>query len=947
MDQQQNSETEALDLHKQAEKILHDKRQITPLPSTVAELQQLVTDLELRSIESDLLQKKKQSRHRNHFQYQALLLNSVGQAVIATDRNGYITFWNSAAEKLYGWSAEEALGRDIMDTIALEQSKEKGAEIIASLARGESWSGEDVVRHRNGSAIPIHVFDTPVLDESGDLIGIIGVAHDISTQKQAEAQLLLSNKALADFQNAIQQVSIVSKADKHGIITYFNDKFVEISGYASEELIGQNHSIINSGYHPKEFWMDMWKTITSGKKWRGEIRNKAKDGRYYWVDTFIIPLLGNEGEVREFLSIRNDITERKHIEHELGVQHRFIRTITENLPSMVCYWTSELRCTFANAGYLQWFGRTPTEMDGITIQELLGEPLFRKNEPYIRGALRGEKQQFERTFTKGNGEEKFLWVQYIPDNTDGIVKGFVAVLLDITEIKKAQINLNHAQHLARVGSWEWDLVQNSIYWSDELYEIFGEDKHTYQPTIESYFKYLSAEVAEKVQLSLTSALNGEKPFAMEHKITRADGTARYVFEQASITFDNEQRPIQMYGTTQDITERKEAEEQIRQSEANLRAIMDSSIQAFWLTDTELRIQTFNKVTKQIVQFLFGREIVIGESILNYVLPEQREQFIASAERALAGEAVIYEESFIMQNSEEQWSELMYLPTRNAEGTIIGLTLSTVNITDRKLAYQELEKMNTTLEERVVKRTQELLLLNKEKDEFLGIAAHDLKNPLAGILSSAELMERYFPNEKTHRFTSMIINASNQMLDIITNLLDVNRIETGMLNLHFEPVNLEILDRIIEEYQSRATEKGIIVHYETLKRDTAWVHGDKQCLRQIFDNLISNAIKYSPQWKNVWIRVLSNTSGNVRTIRVEIQDEGQGLSEQDKKKLFGKFARLSAQPTGGENSTGLGLSIVKKLVEMHNGRVWCESEADKGVPGATFIVEMPSVETTTL
>jgi signal transduction histidine kinase len=91
---------------------------------------------------------------------------------------------------------------------------------------------------------------------------------------------------------------------------------------------------------------------------------------------------------------------------------------------------------------------------------------------------------------------------------------------------------------------------------------------------------------------------------------------------------------------------------------------------------------------------------------------------------------------------------------------------------------------------------------------------------------------------------------------------------------------------------------------------------------------------------VWVRVLSNTSGNVRTIRVEIQDEGQGLSEQDKKKLFGKFARLSAQPTGGENSTGLGLSIVKKLVELQNGNVWCESVFGEG---ATFVVELPAVE----
>jgi signal transduction histidine kinase len=282
---------------------------------------------------------------------------------------------------------------------------------------------------------------------------------------------------------------------------------------------------------------------------------------------------------------------------------------------------------------------------------------------------------------------------------------------------------------------------------------------------------------------------------------------------------------------------------------------------------------------------------------------------------------------------------MYLPTYNAEGKIIGLTLSSVNITERKLAYQELAAINATLEERVSERTHELTQANMEKDEFLGIAAHDLKNPLAGILSSAEIINRYFVDDSTEHFTKMIISASNQMLDIITNLLDVNRIEAGRLELHLEAVNLEMLGKIVEEHQSHATEKGIIIHYDNSSCTAVWVQADKQLLLQIFDNLLSNAVKYSPRWKNVWVRVLKSSTEDIKTVRVEVQDEGPGLTDEDKKKLFGKFARLSAQPTAGENSTGLGLSIVKKLVELQNGNVWCESVFGEG---ATFIVELPVV-----
>src|SRR5688572_4008405 len=119
------------------------------------------------------------------------------------------------------------------------------------------------------------------------------------------------------FQKAITRASIVSMADKTGVITYVNDNFVGISGYSREELIGQNHHIINSGYHGKVFWADMWKTISRGNTWRAEVRNKTKDGNYYWVDTFIMPFLDKKGNVTEFLYIRNDITARKKSEEQL------------------------------------------------------------------------------------------------------------------------------------------------------------------------------------------------------------------------------------------------------------------------------------------------------------------------------------------------------------------------------------------------------------------------------------------------------------------------------------------------------------------------------------------------------------------------------------------------------------------------------------------------------
>jgi signal transduction histidine kinase len=160
-----------------------------------------------------------------------------------------------------------------------------------------------------------------------------------------------------------------------------------------------------------------------------------------------------------------------------------------------------------------------------------------------------------------------------------------------------------------------------------------------------------------------------------------------------------------------------------------------------------------------------------------------------------------------------------------------------------------------------------------------------------------------------------------------------------------------------EYSPQATAKNILLHLD-FQPASNLVITDQQAMIQVLDNIISNAVKYSPNDKQVFVRVLrhssvvsgrsSNDTAQRITneqltndfLRIEVQDEGPGISEEDMKKLFGKFARLSAQPTGGEHSTGLGLSIVKKMVEAMNGRVWCESELGKG---ATFIVELPQID----
>ncbi len=235
---------------------------------------------------------------------------------------------------------------------------------------------------------------------------------------------------------------------------------------------------------------------------------------------------------------------------------------------------------------------------------------------------------------------------------------------------------------------------------------------------------------------------------------------------------------------------------------------------------------------------------------------------------------------------------------------------------------------------------ELKALSNEKSEMLGIVAHDLKNPLTGMIMGVSMIKRLKSRLTPDEFLQMLDTQLERMesiivrmRDIVTNLLDVNAIETGAVTLRFVELNpSQTLSVLVDEYRERAAQKSITIEFtDTAKAATVMVDSEK--LYAVLENLLSNAVKYSPHGKTIRASVALHGE----YVRMSIQDEGPGLTDEDKQHVFGKFARLSAQPTGGEHSTGLGLSIVKKLVELMHGRVWCESTFGEG---ATFSVEFP-------
>uniref|UniRef100_C6E6W3 histidine kinase n=1 Tax=Geobacter sp. (strain M21) TaxID=443144 RepID=C6E6W3_GEOSM len=384
------------------------------------------------------------------------IFNATNEAIFLHDiDSGSILDVNQRVLEMYGYTREEALAGEI-GMFSAGSAPYSQTEAVAKLRKAAD-AGPQVFqwlsKKKNGEQFWAEV-SLKRITTRGKL-AIIAVVRDVTERKRQEDALKEKNAHLRFFfEYAPASLAMFDRKMRYMQVSR---RWQSMYGLADRNLIGLSHYDV----FPEitERWKELHRRGLAGEIIREEAdRFVRADGTVQWVRWEIRPWYEAVERVGGIVIFTEDITERKLIEDALSANERFLRMLTDQLPGMVGYWDSELRCTFANKAYQEWFGKSPAQMNGITLPELLGEELFAQNEPYVRRALAGEPQRFERTLVKPGVEKKYTWAHYIPDKVGGVTKGFYVLVSDVTELKLAEeekvrleSQLQQAQKLESVG----------------------------------------------------------------------------------------------------------------------------------------------------------------------------------------------------------------------------------------------------------------------------------------------------------------------------------------------------------------------------------------------------------------------------------------------------------------------------------------------------------------
>ena len=658
---------------------------------------------------------------------------------------------------------------------------------------------EGTKRHLLGDAIPLR-------DNHGEPSGAIATFIDITERKIAEEKLRENEEK---FRNIVETANEgISTIDYRGTITYANQKLLDMLGYSVEEFVNKPSLVfVENVTDFKAKLEERQKGISDSR----ELKVICKDGSKLWVHASVKSLFNEKDEYIGSLGMFTDISKRKLSELALLESEARYRALAENSPDIIIRFDRKYRHIYANPAAVRSYGISLDEIIGKTQGELGRD---------IRKVITWEKH-LENTFVTGtsetmeyhiilNGKKHYFNTKMAPEFAYGKVFSVLAISRDITNIKEAEFNLKvtldnlenlviertaklekaynvlkesekdfaDAQKTAHIGNWKLDLASGATFWSDELFHIFDMNPQTYGLPLKKVLDFTHPDDRDYVYNAVQKAFKGEA-FDIEFKIVLTTGNERILHTRTEVIFDEKNSPFSIKGIVQDITERKKAEERLRESEGKYRNIVETANEGIVKTDEESVISYVNH--KMADMLGYASDEVIGRSIWGFIADEYKQIIKMNLEKKKQGISESGELKLICKDGSHIWTYMNSKPLFEKDGKYTGAVSMLTDITKRKEAEDALANIE-------IARKKEI--------------HHRIKNNLQVISSLLDLQADKFRNKKSIR-DSEVLEAFKESQDRVISMALIHEElyrGGGFEKLNFSPYVEELSGNLLKTYQ---------------------------------------------------------------------------------------------------------------------------------------------------
>jgi PAS domain S-box-containing protein len=857
--------------------------------------------------------------------------------VAVTDRRGVITDVNDTFCQISQYSRAELIGHTHRIINSGYHPPQFFQQLWSTISSGQVWQGEIKNRAKDGSFYWVATTIVPFLDSAGKPFQYLAIRFDITHQKQTEETLQNTLRSLEFQKFALDQSAIVAVTDRRGIITDVNDTFCQISQYSREELIGQNHRIINSGYHPPEFFQALWSTITQGEIWRGEIRNRAKDGSFYWVATTIVPFQDQMGRPFQYLSIRFDITQRKQTEASLqtALQSLEFQKLALDVSAIVAITDRRGVINYVNDKFCQ--------ISQYTREELIGQTHQIVNSGYHSQAFfqdlwgtisSGKTWQGEIKNRAKNGSVYWVTTTIVPFlDPEGKPFQYLAIRFNITQRKQIEEDLQASQERWQLalrgnndGIWDWNVQTQEVFFSSRWKAMLGYEDHEISHHLDEWANRVHPDDLADVMQAVQDHLAKKTPFYItEHRMQCKDGHYKWILDRGQALWDEQGNVVRMVGSHTDISDRKEAEQKILEQAA----LLDVATDAILLRDLDNHILYWNRGADRLYGWTEAE--ALGKKTSELLCPESVSDIETVMRTVIERGSWQGELSKIRKDGKKVLVESRWTLIRDEQEQPKSILTVATDITEKK----QLERQ----------------FLRAQRMESLGTlasgVAHDLNNILTPILAAAQLLPLQIPNasEKSQTLLKILSDSAKRGSDLVTQILSFARGVDGQRTiLQLGHLLVELLRVIQQTFPKSIT---IERHIPT---ETLWtVSADATQLHQVFMNLCVNARDAMPEGgtlritaENLYIDTnyaRMNIDAQVGPyVVVTVVDSGIGIPPEIMERIFEPFFTTKEVGKG----TGLGLSTTMGIIKSHGGFVNVYSEVERGT---RFKIYLPAVEGT--